>query len=1178
KEELYTLLSTNSEIFDFIQESSLDGMWYWDLENPQNEWMSPRFWTILGYEPIDMPHQPDAWQHIIFPEDLQKATLNMEKHLSDPSFPYDQIVRYHHQNGDTIWIRCRGLAIRDEQGKPIRMLGAHADVTMLKQKETQLQQTIQELDESKEELQYFLDEANDLIQSVDGQGKYTYVNRAWCQALGYTTKQALKLNVHDVVAPEYRTYYTEQFKKLAQSQEPISTEIVLLTRSGDSIQVKGTISSRYKADGQLIIRGIFCDVTAQQTAEKELRRTKEMLEQTSEVASVGGWELDLVNNKIYWTKTTKEIHEVEEDFVPDLATGINFYKEGYSRNTIKQIVSRAIETGDPYKVELQIITAKGNERWVRSIGRTEFKGGKCVRLFGTFQNIDEQKKKEAHLKLLRSVVTHANDAIIIMEVDAYPDSHRVIYVNQAFCQMTGFSSEEMIGKTPDFLTGPETSRKDLTRMNRALRTLQPFEADIINYKKGGEKYWVNISIVPVADKNGSHTHWVAIQRDITRQKTTEQNLQQAKAEAEAASVAKSEFLANMSHEIRTPLNGVIGFSDLLMKTKLDENQNQYMQAVHHSANALLDLINDILDFSKIEAGKLELSEEKCNLWELLEQVSNIIKHKLKEANIELLLNIAPELPQYAWIDPVRIRQILINLLGNAVKFTEAGEIEILVKPIADAEANELSHLEFSVRDTGIGIDAKRQKIIFQAFSQEDASTTRKYGGTGLGLTISNQLLGLMGSRLELESKAGTGSRFFFNLRLKTEQGEQQTLEGEKDIHHVLIVDDHPKNLQIIQEMLSIKNITSDTAGNGLEALEMLDKKQYDVLIIDYHMPYMNGIQVIRQVRETLTIDKSDLPIILLHSAANDKEINISRHMLGIQRVMSKPITLHQLTHALKGINSQNPTTVQQPVTSNTTLDHKVNILLVDDNPMNRLLAKKMLSQVLSQASVQEANDGFDAVEKFRKLPADIIFMDVQMPQMSGYEASQQIRIHDKDRQATIIALTAGTVKGERERCLEAGMDDYISKPFVLDTLKSTLQKWMDQRYAATGQSDSNSSEYQPQHFDIEKCKVTMNIFDEATIEELIHDFFKQLYEDLPLIHQAYKNGDVQTLNKIAHKHKSATSLLSMEVLATLMTSLEGQTVFDQKTLGELIQQIEQEIQHINVLVSHVLKKTDTQPS
>lgn len=1017
-------------------------------------------------------------------------------------------------------------------------------------------ETIKQLQKTSNELQSFLDDSSDLIQSVDDSGNYLYVNQAWCNALGYSREEALQLNIFDVIHPSLHAHCQQQFSQLiSHTQESMIIDVIFKSKNGEDIVVEGNVNALMKENRKILTRGIFRDVTAKKLSEKELKRTRELLEQTNRVALVGGWEVDLLNQQVYWTEMTRRIHEVDDTFVPELEKGIAFYKEGYSRDTISRVFSEAVEQGKSYDVELQIVTHSGKVKWVRAMGIPEFVEGKCTRVYGTFQDIDQQKEDEAHLRLLESVVTNIKDAIVITEAEPFDQpGPKIIYVNEAFSRMTGYSREELIGQNPRMLQGEETDRQELDKVRKALENWQPFEADLINYKKNGEKFWVNMSVVPLANKEGWFTHWIAIERDISLQKDSEQKLIAAKAQAETASLAKSEFLANMSHEIRTPLNSVIGFTDLLVKTPLDDSQRNYMQSVHHSANVLLELINDILDFSKIEAGKLELAEEKTDLWELVNQVTEVIKHKVDTEKIELLAHVDPRLPRYAYLDPTRIRQILINLLGNATKFTESGEIELSVMFKSTPDKSGQAEVMFSVRDTGIGIRPEKQKEIFKAFSQEDGSTTRKFGGTGLGLTISNQLLKLMGDQLGLESEPGKGSRFFFTLSLECEEGDPRQEEKMDTFKKVLVVDDHPRNLEIIRQMLAIRQIDCATASNGIEALEYIKNEPgFDLMIVDYHMPYLNGVQVVEQVRKNLRYNS--LPIMLLHSSEEDAMINKACQEFNIQKSISKPITTHKLFGTMASL--QAPAREWQPEDIEETSDEKVTILVADDNHMNRMVAQAMITKILPEAQIFFAEDGLQAVDSYQQYQPDIILMDVQMPGMSGYEASQKIRELNNSDDTIIVAFTAGTVKGERERCLEAGMNDYISKPIVLEKLREVLQKWMNQRPVSESETVTTPLPEDRKRFD----RGTFEQYYEKNthlMELIMTEFIKQLDEFEEAIKVQQQDVDIETLKKVSHKLRGSASATHMQKLINLTLQIEDDAT-DPRELDKLLEELMAEI-------------------
>jgi CheY-like chemotaxis protein/anti-sigma regulatory factor (Ser/Thr protein kinase) len=397
-----------------------------------------------------------------------------------------------------------------------------------------------------------------------------------------------------------------------------------------------------------------------------------------------------------------------------------------------------------------------------------------------------------------------------------------------------------------------------------------------------------------------------------------------------------------------------------------------------------------------------------------------------------------QVPRYAWLDPIRLRQVLINLLSNASKFTEDGEIELAIR--IEERLGKQTRLEFSVRDTGIGISPEKQSVIFEAFSQEDSSTTRKYGGTGLGLAISNKLLRLMDSTLELDSEPGKGSRFSFTILVETEDADLSDISQEKLPETVLVVDDNTQNGIILRDMLAIRKIESIVVDNGLDALRILEKPNHiDVVILDYHMPYMDGLDVARKIRKSQNADK--LPIILLHSATEDQHLIHACQELKIQQQFNKPISIGRLYAALSRLNLAD--TSHQYVSEPAVSDRAIHVLIADDQPMNLLLAQRVIRKFYPKSILTEATDGQQAFDAVLDRRPDLILMDVQMPNMDGHAATQAIRNWERDQALTptpIIALTAGTVHGERERCLEAGMDDYLSKPMKSEELKTLLEK------------------------------------------------------------------------------------------------------------------------------------------
>ena len=777
--------------------------------------------------------------------------------------------------------------------------------------------------------------------------------------------------------------------------------------------------------------------------------------------------------------------------------------------------------------------------------------------------IDEHQKMAESLRqnsdYLREILDSQSVGVTIIDLE----SHEILFINKKGAELYKGSKEEIIGQVCHNLICPTLCGQ--CSFSNDVKPFSSSEKELIDIN--GDKIPILKSIVH-SNYNGREC-LIESFIDITARKEFENEIIKSKEVAEQANRAKSDFLANMSHEIRTPLNGVIGFSDLLMKTELNDMQMHYMQTVYSSANSLLELLNDILDFSKIEAGKLELNYEKTDLIELVEQIGDVIKHKSHEKGIELLLNIPADIPRFVYTDSVRLRQVIINLLGNALKFTEAGEVEVKVSIGEENLETNRRPFTFFVRDTGIGIPLEKQRKIFESFSQADSATTRKYGGTGLGLTISNSLVEMMGSRLELVSEPGSGSVFYFTVELSSEHGEPVQYNGISNIKSILVVDDNLHNRTILGDMLTPFKIKVDMAADGIEALSKIrSSNMYDVIIMDYNMPMMNGIEVIRYIREKMNIPKEEQPIIFLHSSSDDNRIFKECATLGVKQTMMKPVKMTQLIKSLSQISETQPSEVTQLKTVAANVDCLINeranaytVLIVEDNATNMFLAKTIIQKVLPNVIVEKAVNGEEGVAKYKEVHPDIVLMDIQMPIKNGYEASVEIREYEKKERiyAPILALTAGTVKGERERCQEAGMNDYLSKPVVENTLRDAFNKWLSIK-------DIISEPRKEVVVDVWRYNkeelMSMIGNDDELFSELKESAVESFDECISHLKEAIDQNDLTQINRIGHSLKGMAYNMRCNLLGDYGKQMENQKEYVQQDVVDLFLLIDKEINYL----------------
>jgi PAS domain S-box-containing protein len=627
--------------------------------------------------------------------------------------------------------------------------------------------------------------------------------------------------------------------------------------------------------------------------------------------------------------------------------------------------------------------------------------------------------------------------------------------NPAFERLFQYSKQEVLGRPVHGLLADRELLEEAKEITRRARVGEHIEKVTRRHRKDGTLVDVEVHTVGLI-VNGEVAGTLVLYQDISVRKRSQEAILRAKEAAEAASRAKSEFLANMSHEIRTPLNGVMGMTDLALGTELNTEQREYLETVKLSADSLLIVINDILDFSKIEAGKAELENRPFNLRDTLEGVMRTLALRADEKGLELLCELAPETPEHVRGDSSRLGQVVINLVGNAIKFTQTGEVALKVD--VEDKHGEDRLLHFTVSDTGIGIPAEKQAQIFEPFAQADTSTTRKYGGTGLGLSISTRLVNLMGGEIWVESEEGKGSRFHFTTHLGVVDAKEieigtpaprEILRGVK----VLVVDDNRTNRRILDGMLKRWEMKPTLVEGGDEALSELPAAKeagepYGLILLDMHMPGMDGFQFVECLRKRPEL--STATIMMLTSAGHRGDAERCK-ALGISAYLLKPIRQSELREAIARVLGAKEQQGAIPLVTRYSLhdardpETVLSVLLVEDNPVNQRLATRMLEK--RGHRVVLAGNGREALEALEKGSFDLAFMDVQMPEMDGFQATAAIREKEigTGTHLPVVALTAHAIKGDRERCLAAGMDGYLTKPIRPRELDDVLESYLVRR-------------------------------------------------------------------------------------------------------------------------------------
>ncbi len=849
-----------------------------------------------------------------------------------------------------------------------------------------------------------------------------------------------------------------------------------------------------------------------------------------------------------------------------------------------------VETGKPFYDRLE--RTPNGDGWLSTTKvPLRDQAGTIIGLVGISRDITKARQSEEALRQAKEAAearereVEAQQRLLRTIIDAIPDpvfakdrEGRCITRNLADARLIGYEAVEPTLGLTVFDTLPEHIAMRLWAAD--VRVMESGEAQIGREERitfGDQEKWLLSSKIPLLGEGGQVAGMVGILRDITERKANEVELLEAKDAAEHATRAKSDFLATMSHEIRTPMNGVIGMTSLLLDSPLNHEQRDFVETIRASGDALLTLINDILDFSKIEAGHLELETHPFEVRSVIEEALDLIAPKAAQKGIELAYMIEDGTPRTVASDATRLRQVLVNLVSNAVKFTEKGSVFVRVSSEPqEPEAGSACVLEIAVEDTGIGIATEKLDQVFESFKQADASTTRKHGGTGLGLAISQRLVGLMGGEMSVTSTEGVGSTFSFSVHVEVAPSTKRVFlhpnPPELTGRRVLVVDDNEVNRTILLRFAERWGMYVTLASSGLEALTIASEQTFDLVLLDMQMPEMDGLAV------AAALSRMEQPpiVVMLTSLHRDGPARAAADH-GVDAVLYKPIKPARLYDTLLNVFGQASTEAlvtfeidsKLAETPSGEINGTLRILVAEDNVVNQKVALRILKRLGYRADV--AANGLEVLQSLRRQPYDVILMDVQMPEMDGLEATRKIREQmAPESQPYIIALTANAMQGDRERCLDAGTDAYLAKPVDVRALDEALRRYTDtpQMAAIAGHAAASEDDVQSAWSSL-AAQIGEN--DPEFVREITGSYLESTEELLSRARTGLASGDLDEAARVAHTLRSSSALLGFDEIIRLCTELEEHALeggFDETSAG--LHEVEREFERVRPVVLTLL--------